>query len=267
MAFQDEADRLVSRLHISEVPRPLRVGVAALLCAALVLAALGLMPLLNQGGFSLTTQPSEQPPGEAAAVEPAPSEAERAAAPDGDDTGVAEAAGSTEAVPPEAVPAPQAPRLCVHVDGAVKAPGVYYLESGARIIDAVEEAGGFTKKAYSAAVNLAQPLEDGQQVLIPTLDEKAGTVPGGDPSNASTAPAPGSAPSSGGKGAPAGGLVNINQASAAELVALSGIGEATAAKIIADREANGPFASVDDLTRVSGIGPKKLEALRDFICV
>lgn len=262
MAFQDEADRLVSRLHISEVPRPLRVGVAALLCATLALAALGLTPLLNQGGFSLTTQPSEQPPGEAAAVEPAPSEAEGAAVPDGAGTGVAEAAGSAEAVP-----APQTPRLCVHVDGAVKAPGVYYLESGARIIDAVEEAGGFTKKAYSAAVNLAQPLEDGQQVLIPTLDEKAGTAPAGESSGSNTALAPGSASSTAGKSASAGGLVNINQASAAELVTLSGIGEATAAKIIADREANGPFASVDDLTRVSGIGPKKLEALRDFICV
>lgn len=267
MAFQDEADRLVSRLHISEVPRPLRVGVAALLCAALALAALGLAPLFNQGGFSLTTQPSEQLPGEAAAVEPAPSDTEGAAVPSAASAGATEAAGAAEAAPPEAVPAPQAPRLCVHVDGAVKAPGVYYLESGARIIDAVEEAGGFTKKAYSAAVNLAQPLEDGQQVLIPTLDEKAGTAPAGESSGSNTAPAPGSASSTAGKSASAGGLVNINQASAAELVTLSGIGEATAAKIIADREANGPFASVDDLTRVSGIGPKKLEALRDFICV
>ena len=145
-----------------------------------------------------------------------------------------------------------APALAyVHVGGAVAVPGVYAVPEGARVEDAIAAAGGLSDDAAPDGVNRARVIVDGEQVVVPTAGEAA------------VAPAsPG-----GGTAGPGGIRVNLNAATAAELVALNGIGEATAAKIIADREANGPFATVDDLMRVPGIGEKKLAALRDLLCV
>ena len=170
------------------------------------------------------------------------------------DRGSSTAQTSASAAPPVSgadpiAAAPPPGRLVVDVTGAVRRPGVYRLPAGARVQEAVRRAGGATRRADSAAVNLAAKVVDGQQILVP---ERA-TVPG-------AAPAPGTsvAPSA---AAPA-GPVSLNSATAEQLDQLDGVGPSTAAKIIAWRTANGGFSSVDDLAQVSGIGPKKLEALR-----
>ena len=145
-----------------------------------------------------------------------------------------------------------AARVFVHVGGAVVHPGVQELEEGSRVQDAVEAAGGFADGAARDALKLARVLQDGEQVVVPTEEELTASV---SPSaEVSAAPA-------------ARGRININTATAEELDALPGIGPATAEKIVADREANGPFSTIEDLKRVSGIGDKKYTELADSVCV
>ena len=143
----------------------------------------------------------------------------------------------------------------VHVSGSVNQPGLVELESGARVADAVKAAGGFSDSARIDSVNRARVLQDGEQVVV----GGAGDEPIADDRGTAGKPA---VPS-----ADALSLVNINTATAGELEQLPGIGPATAQKIISDRTANGSFASVEDLARVSGIGEKKLAGLIDLICV
>lgn len=149
----------------------------------------------------------------------------------------------------------EAERLIVHVAGAVRRPGVYALDGGARIQDAMRRAGGARPGADLDALNLAAKLTDGQQVLVPRRATRAG--------GPAAPPAPAQAPR-GADGATGGtrASVNINTADATQLEALDGVGPAIAAKIVAWRTANGPFRTVDDLAQVAGIGPKKLEAMR-----
>ena len=135
------------------------------------------------------------------------------------------------------------------------APGVYAVPEGSRVDDAVAAAGGLAADAAPDGVNRARVVVDGEQVVIPTLQDQEAAAPSA------------SVPAAGAPAPSAKARVNLNAATAAELVTLNGIGEATAAKIVTDREANGPFATVDDLMRVPGIGEKKLAALRDAVCV
>jgi competence protein ComEA len=137
-----------------------------------------------------------------------------------------------------------APRLVVHVTGAVRRPGLYRLAEGSRVADAVARAGGATAKADTAAVNLAAPLADGIQVLVPSRVAGA----------AGTAAAAG-----------AGGRISLSSASLAELDALPGVGPVTAQKIVDHRAAHGGFSSVDDLDAIPGIGPARLEQLRELV--
>lgn len=144
--------------------------------------------------------------------------------------------------------------IVVDVKGAVKQPGIYRLPPNSRVYEAIEAAGGTTDEADTDQLNLADFLVDGMAVIVPregdaTTDmvQMAGGTSGG--SNSGT------------------GKVNINRASEAELQTLSGIGPAKAAAIVQDREENGPFQSVEDLTRVSGIGDKTLENIKDDITV
>jgi competence protein ComEA len=139
--------------------------------------------------------------------------------------------------------------LIVDVAGAVRTPGVYEFAEGERVVDAIERAGGPRPKADLSLLNLAAPLVDGTQILVPKFGPAVTGVPG--------ETAPGSAT----------GLININTASATELETLSGIGEVLAATIVEYRTQNGPFASVDDLLDVSGIGPATLEEIRDQVTV
>lgn len=140
-------------------------------------------------------------------------------------------------------------RVVVHVVGAVRKPGVYTFAGGARVVDAIRAAGGFARGADRAAVNLARLLVDGEQLAVPKAGEK---------------PPPSS---SGGGGASAGGKVNINTATVADFDTLPGIGPVLAQRIFDYREQHGPFRDVRDLMKVTGIGPSKFDALKDFVTV
>ncbi len=152
--------------------------------------------------------------------------------------------------------------ICVDVEGAVRHPGLYELEAGSRVGDAVKAAGGMTKKAARGQVNLAAALQDGQQVVVCSKQDVA--VSGGQ--DQSSAAAGMSADGSDG-GSDVQGKININTASATQLQQLSGIGESLSQRIVDYRNANGAFGSVDDLTKVSGIGDARLESIRAQICV
>lgn len=159
--------------------------------------------------------------------------------------------------------------VMVHVVGAVVHPGVYELPAAARVCDAVGAAGGLTGNAAQGAINLARPLVDGEQIAFPTADEFRAAAAGASAQGGQTSGGGAGSGTSPGKNAaqPSGTPVNINTADAAALDALPGVGPSTAAKIVAERETNGPFESPDDLGRVTGIGPKKLEQLRELVCV
>jgi competence protein ComEA len=140
----------------------------------------------------------------------------------------------------------EAPTLFVHVVGAVRRAGLFRLQEGARVADAVARAGGPTRRADLSAVNLAAPLADGQQVVVPRRG------PGGVPA----ALAGGSGP---------GAKVSLASATVEQLDELPGIGPVTAQKIVDWRTSHGPFRSVDDLDAVPGVGPARIEQLRDLV--
>jgi competence protein ComEA len=142
--------------------------------------------------------------------------------------------------------------IVVHVAGSVRSPGVYEVSADARVVDAVEAAGGLTADAAGDAINLAARLVDGQRVYVPRVGETPPPEPTSGGSPVDSVPV---------------GPIDLNSATAAQLETLPGIGPATAAAIIAHRDLHGPFASVDDLTEVSGIGDSKLAAIRGLVTV
>ena len=148
--------------------------------------------------------------------------------------------------------------LVVDVGGAVLHPGVYHLDSGARVGDAITAAGGYGPRVdagrAAAALNLAAPLTDGQQIQVPSRDDPIGPAGGSD------------RPGSTGGGSSAGTLVDLNRATEAELEGLPGIGPATAAKIIASRETT-PFASIQQLRDRKLVGQKTFDALKALVTV
>jgi len=155
----------------------------------------------------------------------------------------------TPATPlPEPTPLPA--RIVVYVSGAVQSPGVYELSDGARVDDAVQAAGGPAADADLARVNLAKRLRDEEQVYVPRVGETSPPVP----------PA-------GTTGGSAGGKININAATVAELETLPGVGPALAQRIVEYREEHGPFARIEDIKKVSGIGDKMFERIKDLITV
>jgi competence protein ComEA len=132
--------------------------------------------------------------------------------------------------------------LYVHVVGEVQSPGMYQLPIGARLVDAVFAAGGLTEEADNASVNLARELTDGEQIIVFSISQEGEAA-----------------------GSTASGLVSLNRAGNKELEELPGIGPALAGRIIAWREANGGFKSVQDLLKVSGIGENLLAGLVDLV--
>lgn len=157
---------------------------------------------------------------------------------------VSSAALEVEEAPPQ--------ELVVHVAGAVVRPGLYRLPEGSRIDDAIALAGGSRPKGALEAVNLAAPVVDGQQIVVPRRGETpAGASPGsGPPGVASPEPA---------------AKVSLNSATLEQLDSLPGIGPVTAQQILDYREANGAFRSVDELDAVPGIGPARLAQLRTLV--
>ncbi|MDN4478452.1 ComEA family DNA-binding protein [Demequina sp. SYSU T00039] len=129
-------------------------------------------------------------------------------------------------------------RVLVHVSGSVAAPGLVELAAGARVADAVEAAGGMLAAADESSVNLARPVQDGEHVVVAVEGE-----------------------------AVADGRIDLNRADPAALEGLPGVGPVLAARITADREANGPFTTVEDLGRVPGVGPAILAGIADVATV
>jgi competence protein ComEA len=140
---------------------------------------------------------------------------------------------------------------------------VVRVRAGAHVVDAVAAAGGATPDADLVRLNLAAPVVDGMRIAVPRLGAPAPEI---DPA-AVTGSTGATGAADPGTGQSSGAPVNVNTATAEQLDALPGIGPATAAAIIADRAANGPFRSVDDLGRVRGIGDAKLEQLRGLVAV
>jgi competence protein ComEA len=142
---------------------------------------------------------------------------------------------------------PPVRKVVVHVVGQVYKPGLYSLPEGSRVDDAIKRAGGPKPKAALALVNLAAPVADGQQVVVPSNREAAQALAGG-----SVAGGPG-------------GRVHLNSATLDQLDELPGIGPVTAQKILDYRSEHGAFGSVDELDAVPGIGPATLDELRDLV--
>jgi competence protein ComEA len=166
--------------------------------------------------------------------------------------------GSTTPRAAGASPTPAAPRIpdrvvptklvVVDVAGAVRRPGLYRLPQGSRIADAITRAGGATRHADQTLVNLAAPVADGEQVLVPTSlagASAASAVGSGTPSP--TAP------------------LDLNSATAEQLDGLPGVGPTTAQKIVDYRQQHGPYTSVEDLDAIPGIGPAKIANLKGLV--
>ncbi|MGI8758624.1 MAG: helix-hairpin-helix domain-containing protein [Acidimicrobiales bacterium] len=144
--------------------------------------------------------------------------------------------------------------VMVHAAGAVHSPGVYRLRAGARVADLVELAGGPLDDSDLDSLNLAAAVADGERVYVPRVGEAVPKPPA----------------AGGGAGAQsedAGGVVDVNTATAEQLDTLPGVGPATAKAILDERDRRGRFDSVEDLLNVRGIGEAKLEALRDLVRV
>jgi competence protein ComEA len=182
--------------------------------------------------------------------DPAPLELVPGAAPAtaGTGTGAATASGVPSATAAPASSAPP-PTLVVHVIGDVRRPGLVRLAPGSRVADAIEAAGGIARGGGSGSLNLARPVVDGEQVVV---SEDADAEPG---------PPPGS------PGGAAPSPIDLNSATSADLDTLPGVGPVLASRILAWREAHGPFATVDQLAEVPGIGERTLERLAPLVRV
>lgn len=149
--------------------------------------------------------------------------------------------------------------VVVHVAGAVVTPGVVELRTGDRVADALAAAGGPLPDASLASLNLARPLVDGEQVLVPTTTEEAQGGPStGAAGEAGSGVASATLPD---------GRLDLNTATAAELEELPGVGPVLAGRIIAHRDQHGPFGEASQLREVSGIGEAKWASLRDLVGV
>ncbi|MBQ9020723.1 MAG: ComEA family DNA-binding protein [Eggerthellaceae bacterium] len=254
MPFIETADSLRSEMHISDVKMPLLIGVLVLVCTAAFFFGSNVASSLAATSFELesaddsSTSDGEESGAEASAM----SSADKAHSQD--------SAASSSIV-----------QVFVFVSGAVANPGVYSLSSDARVGDAINLAGGFSDDAATEYNNLARLVLDGEQIHVPTREslENGG---GDNLESALSAPYASGAGLGSDVGVRSGGggqsaLININTASQAELETLPGIGPSTAQKIIASRESDGPFNSIEELSRVSGIGEKKYAAVADLICV
>lgn len=247
-----------------------RAGIA-LLAAVLVLAGIALAQLLRSEPVAVSApQLPTLDDGHLAAASPDPE-------------GAAHLTSGAPADPPAAGPTPAAPpggSPVVSVVGLVHHPGLVTLPAAARVADALAAAGGALPGADTGALNLARPVADGEQIIVGAVPSPEDPdplrsqviAPGQSVLGAPPVPgAPGAAPAPGGAGAPPaagvgagpGDAVNLNTADETTLEKLPGVGPATAAAIVAHRDTHGPFTSVEQLLEVDGIGPGKLDKIRD----
>lgn len=242
--FSAKVKSLIRRAGLGSVPTPALVFVGVL-CAALVVAALvhfwpdgsASADFSTSGGEGNSTAASVPD----AAVEPS-----------------TRASGSSASSAASSA-------IAVDVEGAVRKPGVYELSSDARVVDAVDAAGGFARNASRTSVNLAEKLQDGTQVYVATKREAAagGTASGAGASAGTSAAGTGGSSTASGSSS----KVNINTASVEELQTLSGIGPSLSQRIVDYRESKGPFTSIEGIKEVSGIGDTRFESIKDSICI
>jgi len=223
MSFQESAESLKAKAHLSTIKPPVLLGIVALVLVVVFLVLKSGWEIFSEDSFAIYQQKETS---------------ENTTIDTNDDAPATASVTQTKNV------------LCVHVGGAVAQPGVYELEEGARVLAAIEAAGGFMAEASPETVNLARKLVDGEQIIILTVEEAA--VQQTEAVSPSTQ---------------ASGKININTANTQDLMALPGVGEATAKKIIVDREKNGPFKTPQDLMRVSGIGEKKFADMEPHIAL
>lgn len=159
--------------------------------------------------------------------------------------------GATDDVLADPPPTAATAKLVVHVVGAVRRPGLYRLPEGSRIDDAIRKAGGPTRRARLELVNLASPVSDGVQIVVPSRSDsdEHELAPGSPVAPDATVPA----------------RIRLSTATLEELDTLPGVGPVTAQRILDYREQHGPFTSVDELDAVPGIGPARLEQLRNLV--
>lgn len=143
----------------------------------------------------------------------------------------------------------KAATIYVHIVGEIVAPGIYELDSGARIVDVIFAAGGFSEKADQASVNLAREVTDGEQVVVFRVGQAPSSTMGGVGSTSSSGES----------------LISLNRGSQAELEQLPGVGPALAARMIDWRTANGGFKKKEDLLNISGIGDKLFAGIKDEV--
>ena len=242
----DPEERVRRPRRLAIAPRVAVVAGSVLLILAVVLALRAVMTSTAAGGESIPAAA-----GTTAAARPS-----AAVSTAGPITGTATGPGGH---------APGGPRtgassVVIHVTGAVTRPGVVILGTGSRVTDAINAAGGAAPDADAEQLNLARVLTDGEQIRVPRVGE---VLPDPAPQPAGAAGSGTSAASGRPDGGGSSGSVNINTASTSELEKLPGIGPALAQRIVEYRDSHGPFASVDALTDVPGIGQAKLEALRE----
>lgn len=267
--FSREAPPTVGRLRLKNAPGRRGLAVGAAVVALMVVAATVGVGL----GWSKVRRPvpiEERMPqvgtdGDAAAGSAADGRSSSANSSDGggrnsgsDDQ---KPAGAAEASKPTGGGPGSSDKIVVHIAGAVISPGVVTLGANSRVVDAVSAAGGLRPDADPDRVNLAEPLTDGVRIVVPAVGQDS--VP---EAVQLAGPSTGSSPSKGETATPA-GPVNLNTATAADLEQLPGVGPATSAAIIAKREKDGPFRTVDSLLDVRGIGDAKLDAIRELVTV
>lgn len=158
---------------------------------------------------------------------------------------------------------PPLTELTVHVAGAVKQPGVYHLPPNSRVDDAIRQAGGATVNADLDALNLAEPITDGQKIYVPRKGEMPPPTLASKTPNSTTQAHSRDSKSHSAVRFP----LDLNTATAEQLEAIPGIGPVLAQRIVDYRRANGRFQSVDDLLEVQGIGQKRLENMRPYVVV
>lgn len=255
---RDQAPRLRQRLFRA-VSVPMLAGAAVFVAAvviAIVFTALQSGPA-SEAAADAGRVASEDAGRSAGAVSHAAKASGGAAAPDA--AGTAGATGTAAGA--------SSTRIYVHVIGEVARPGVVEVEAGTRVEAVIAAAGGATDAAVLASLNLAREAVDGEQILVPNAEQAAaGATGGGLPGTSGSAPPGASGGGTAGAGAQ-GGLVNLNTADAALLETLPRVGPALAQRIIDWRESNGPFASVDQLLDVAGIGAKTLDGFRERVTV
>ena len=137
------------------------------------------------------------------------------------------------------------PSVFVHVVGEVEKPGIYIVANRARVFDAIIAAGGFTKSADQSTVNLAREVSDGEQVVVMAAGAQSGSATAQTSAQAA--------------------LISLNRASQLELEALPGVGPTLAGRMIDWRTANGGFKKKEDLLKVSGIGNKMFDGMKDLV--